>query len=106
MAKHKTGTREEWLAARLELLEAEKAHTRRGDKLALRRQELPWVRIDKQYRFETDDGSASLADLFRGRSQLLVYHFMFGPDYTAGCPSCSSIADGSTDSFSTSRTMM
>jgi predicted dithiol-disulfide oxidoreductase (DUF899 family) len=94
MAKHKTGTREEWLAARLELLEAEKAHTRRGDELALRRQELPWVRIDKQYRFETDDGSASLADLFRGRSQLLVYHFMFGPDYSAGCPSCSSIADG------------
>ncbi|MBV8135318.1 MAG: DUF899 domain-containing protein [Deltaproteobacteria bacterium] len=94
MVKHRAGTREEWLAARLELLEAEKAHTRRGDELALHRQELPWVRIDKQYRFETDDGSASLADLFRGRSQLLLYHFMFGPDYTAGCPSCSSIADG------------
>src|SRR5215472_5261331 len=94
MAKHKTGTREEWLAARLELLKAEKEHTRRSDELARRRQELPWVRIDKAYRFDTDEGSASLADLFRGRSQLLVYHFMFGPDYTAGCPSCSSIADG------------
>ena len=89
-----TGTREEWLAARLELLEAEKELTRRSDELARRRQELPWVRVDKEYRFETDDGSASLADLFRGRSQLLVYHFMFGPDYTAGCPSCSTIADG------------
>ena len=93
-AKHKTGTREEWLAARLELLKAEKELTRRSDELARRRQELPWVRIDKEYRFETDEGSASLADLFRGRSQLLVYHFMFGPDYTAGCPSCSAIADG------------
>src|SRR4051812_13341655 len=89
-----TGTRKEWLAARLELLEAEKELTRRSDELARRRQELPWVRVDKKYRFETDAGSASLADLFRGRSQLLVYHFMFGPDYTAGCPSCSSIADG------------
>ena len=94
MTKHTTGTREEWLAARLELLEAEKELTRRSDELARRRQELPWVRIDKAYRFETDEGSASLADLFRGRSQLLVYHFMFGPDYTAGCPSCSAIADG------------
>ncbi len=94
MTKHKTGTRTEWLAARLELLEAEKEHTRRGDELARRRQELPWVRIDKEYRFETDQGSASLADLFRGRSQLLVYHFMFGPDFKAGCPSCSAIADG------------
>jgi predicted dithiol-disulfide oxidoreductase (DUF899 family) len=94
MAKHTTGTRQEWLAARLELLEAEKELTRRSDELARRRQELPWVRIDKAYRFDTDEGSASLADLFRGRSQLLVYHFMFGPDYTAGCPSCSSIADG------------
>ena len=94
MTKHTTGTREEWLAARLELLEAEKELTRRSDELARRRQELPWVRIDKEYRFETDEGSASLADLFRGRSQLLVYHFMFGPDYTAGCPSCSAIADG------------
>src|ERR1700758_577179 len=90
----KTGTREEWLAARRELLKAEKEHTRRGDELARRRQELPWVRIDKEYRFETDERSASLADLFQGRSQLLVYHFMFGPDYTAGCPSCSAIADG------------
>ena len=94
MTKHMTGTRKEWLAARLELLEAEKELTRRGDELARRRQELPWVRIDKQYRFETDAGSASLADLFRGRSQLLVYHFMFGPDYKAGCVSCSAIADG------------
>jgi predicted dithiol-disulfide oxidoreductase (DUF899 family) len=94
MTKHRTGTREEWLAARLQLLEAEKELTRRGDELARRRQELPWVRIEKPYRFETDEGSASLADLFRGRSQLLVYHFMFGPDYTAGCPSCSAIADG------------
>ena len=94
MTKHMTGTREQWLAARLELLEAEKALTRHSDELARRRQELPWVRVDKEYRFETDEGSASLADLFRGRSQLLVYHFMFGPDYTAGCPSCSAIADG------------
>jgi predicted dithiol-disulfide oxidoreductase (DUF899 family) len=94
MTKHRTGTRQEWLAARLELLEVEKELTRRSDELARRRQELPWVRIDKAYRFETDEGSASLADLFRGRSQLLVYHFMFGPDYTAGCPSCSAIADG------------
>jgi predicted dithiol-disulfide oxidoreductase (DUF899 family) len=94
MTKHMIGTRKEWLAARLELLEAEKELTRRSDELARRRQELPWVRIDKEYRFETDEGSASLTDLFRGRSQLLVYHFMFGPDYTAGCPSCSAIADG------------
>ncbi len=94
MTKHKTGTRKEWLAARLELLEAEKELTRRSDELARRRQELPWVRVDKAYRFETEEGSASLADLFRGRSQLLVYHFMFGPDYTAGCASCSAIADG------------
>ena len=91
---HMTGTREEWLAARLGLLEAEKDLTRRSDELARRRQQLPWVRIDKQYRFETEEGTGSLADLFRGRSQLLIYHFMFGPDYTAGCPSCSSIADG------------
>jgi predicted dithiol-disulfide oxidoreductase (DUF899 family) len=91
---HKTGTREEWLAARLDLLKAEKALTRRSDELALKRQELPWVRIDKEYRFETDEGAASLADLFRGRSQLLTYHFMFGPEYTAGCPLCSAIADG------------
>src|SRR5438094_1765453 len=94
MTDHKIGTRQEWLAARLELLEAEKELTRRSDELARQRQALPWVRVDKEYRFETDEGSASLADLFRGRSQLLVYHFMFGPDYTAGCPSCSAIADG------------
>ncbi len=94
MAAHEIGTREQWLNARLQLLEAEKELTRRSDELARRRQELPWVRVDKAYRFETDEGSASLADLFRGRSQLLVYHFMFGPDYTAGCPSCSAIADG------------
>jgi len=94
MTTHRTGTRSEWLAARLELLEAEKEHTRRGDELARRRQELPWVRIDKAYRLETEEGSGSLKDLFRGRSQLLVYHFMFGPDYKAGCPSCSAIADG------------
>jgi predicted dithiol-disulfide oxidoreductase (DUF899 family) len=94
MTKHMTGTREKWLAARLALLKEEKELTRRSDELARRRQELPWVRIDKEYRFDTDEGSASLADLFRGRSQLLVYHFMFGPDYTAGCPSCSAIADG------------
>jgi predicted dithiol-disulfide oxidoreductase (DUF899 family) len=94
MTSHKTGTREEWLAARLELLKEEKALTRRSDELARMRQELPWVRIDKEYRFDTDEGPASLGDLFRGRSQLLVYHFMFGPDYMAGCLSCSSIADG------------
>src|SRR5947209_2114643 len=94
MTQHMTGTRKEWLAARLELLEAEKELTHQSDELARRRQELPWVRIDKAYKFETDEASASLADLFRGRSQLLVYHFMFGPDYTAGCPSCSAIADG------------
>jgi predicted dithiol-disulfide oxidoreductase (DUF899 family) len=94
MATHKTGTREDWLAARLALLDAEKELTRRSDDLARLRQELPWVRLVKEYRFETDEGSASLADLFRGRSQLLIYHFMFGPDYTAGCPACSAIADG------------
>ena len=94
MTTHKTGTGEEWRAARLELLAAEKDLTRQSDEVARQRQALPWVRIDKPYRFETDEGSASLPDLFRGRSQLLVYHFMFGPDYTAGCPSCSAIADG------------
>src|SRR5512138_3204531 len=94
MPKHITGTREEWRAARLELLKAEKEHTHRGDELAERRQALPWVRIDKPYRFDTDEGSATLPDLFKGRSQLIIYHFMFGPDYTAGCPACSSIADG------------
>src|SRR5881397_1818360 len=94
MTKRKKGTRKEWLAVRLDLLKAEKELTRRSDELAKRRQELPWVKIDKNYQFETDKGTASLADLFRGRSQLLIYHFMFGPDYKAGCPSCSAIADG------------
>ena len=94
MMKHMTGTRDEWLAARLALLEAEKELTRRSDELARRRQALPWVPVEKEYRFETDAGNATLADLFDGRSQLLVYHFMFGPRYTAGCPSCSAIADG------------
>jgi predicted dithiol-disulfide oxidoreductase (DUF899 family) len=93
MTTHATGTRDEWLAARLDLLAAEKALTRRSDELARQRQALPWVRIDKDYRFETEQGTVSLADLFDGRSQLIVYHFMFGPDYKAGCPSCSSIAD-------------
>ncbi len=94
MATHETGTREAWRKARMQLLEAEKDLTRRSDELARQRQALPWVRVDKAYRFDTEDGKASLADLFRGRSQLLVYHFMFGPDYKAGCPSCSMIADG------------
>jgi predicted dithiol-disulfide oxidoreductase (DUF899 family) len=94
MTDHEIGTREEWLAARLELLKEEKALTRRSDELAQWRQRLPWVRIDKEYRFETDEGMASLADLFRGRSQLLIYHFMFGPEYTGGCPACSAVADG------------
>ena len=94
MTIHKTGTREEWLAARLDLLLAEKELTRRSDELARQREDLPWVRIDNKYVFDTDEGTASLADLFRGRSQLLIYHFMFGPDYEAGCPSCSAIADG------------
>lgn len=94
MTEHLTGTRNEWLAARLDLLAQEKELTRRSDALAQQRQALPWVRVDKDYRFDTEHGTASLADLFKGRSQLLVYHFMFGPDYAAGCPSCSSIADG------------
>ncbi len=94
MTTHTIGTREEWLAARLDLLTAEKEHTQKGDELAQRRQDLPWVRVDQTYAFDTDEGSASLPDLFRGRSQLLIYHFMFGPDYSAGCPSCSAIADG------------
>jgi predicted dithiol-disulfide oxidoreductase (DUF899 family) len=94
MTMHKTGTRDEWLAARLDLLDAEKALTRQSDELAERRQQLPWVRVEKDYSFDTEDGKASLAALFRWRSQLLVYHFMFGPDYKAGCPSCSMIADG------------
>jgi len=88
MTTQVAGTREEWLAARLELLEAEKELTRRSDELAQRRQQLPWVRVEKEYRFDTEEGSVALKDLFRGRSQLLVYHFMFGPDYKAGCPSC------------------
>jgi predicted dithiol-disulfide oxidoreductase (DUF899 family) len=98
MTDHGIGTREEWLVARRELLDAEKELTRRSDELARRRQELPWVRIEKEYRFETDEGSATLSELFRGRSQLIVYHFMFGPEYAAGCPSCSAIADGFNDS--------
>ena len=94
MTTHTVGTREDWLKARLELLADEKAHTRRGDELAQRRRELPWVRVDQDYRFATDDGEKTFAEMFGGRSQMLVYHFMFGPDYTAGCPACSSIADG------------
>src|SRR4051794_10752539 len=94
MTTHITGTRQEWLARRLELLQEEKELTHRSDDVARRRQALPWVRLDKAYRFDTDEGGASLADLFRGRSQLLVYHYMFGPDYTAGCATCSTIADG------------
>jgi predicted dithiol-disulfide oxidoreductase (DUF899 family) len=92
--QHKTASREEWLKARLALLKDEKELTRRSDELAKRRQELPWIRIDKKYQFETEEGKAALADLFQGRSQLLVYHFMFGPEYKSGCPSCSAIADG------------
>ena len=94
MATHKTGTREEWLAARLVLLQTEKEHTRQSDALAQRRRDLPWVPVNKTYRFETEKGNASLADIFQGRSQLLIYHFMFGPEYTAGCATCSTIADG------------
>ena len=94
MPKHKIGTRDEWLAARLELLKDEKALTHRGDEVTRKRMELPWVRVNKDYRFDTDEGPASLADLFRGRSQLIIYHFMLGPEFTAGCPACSSIADG------------
>src|SRR6185312_14194863 len=94
MSTHIIGTRDEWLKARLDLLKAEKELTRRGDEIARQRQALPWVRIDKAYRFDTEEGAKSLADLFEGRSQLLVYHFMFGPDYKAGCVSCSAIADG------------
>ncbi|HWH11759.1 MAG TPA: DUF899 domain-containing protein [Solirubrobacteraceae bacterium] len=94
MTTHTTAGRAQWLAARLELLEAEKELTRRSDDVARQRQQLPWVPVEKEYRFETEAGAVSLADLFGGRSQLLVYHFMFGPDYTGGCPSCSAIADG------------
>jgi predicted dithiol-disulfide oxidoreductase (DUF899 family) len=99
MAEHKTGTRDEWLAARLDLLKAEKELTRRSDEVARQRRELPWVRVDKTYRFDTESGEATLADLFRGRSQLLVYHFMLDPDWDEGCPSCSSIADGFDETY-------
>jgi predicted dithiol-disulfide oxidoreductase (DUF899 family) len=94
MTTHKTGTRDQWLTARLDLLDAEKALTRLSDAVAEQRQDLPWVRVDKDYRFDTHRGQVTLADLFQGRSQLLVYHFMFGPEYPAGCISCSAIADG------------
>ena len=94
MTAHNIGTREEWLAARRELLAAEKEHTRRADELARRRRELPWVPVEKAYAFDTEDGRKTLAGLFDGRSQLIVYHFMFGPEYESGCPSCSAIADG------------
>src|SRR3954464_14990480 len=94
MTTHATATREDWLQARLDLLAAEKDLTRRSDAIAALRQSLPWVRIEKDYAFDTEAGRATLDELFQGRSQLLVYHFMFGPDYQAGCPSCSSIADG------------
>src|SRR5205085_371271 len=94
MSDHNVGTREEWLAARKELLAREKEHTRRGDELARERRELPWVRVEKQYTFDTDDGAKSLPELFDGHSQLIVYHLMLGPEYEAACPSCSSIADG------------
>src|SRR5689334_19860815 len=94
MKKHKVVSREEWVAARKKLLDSEKDLTRRSDEIAKKRQELPWVKIDKEYQFDTDEGKASLADLFRGRSQLVMYHFMFGPGYKAGCPHCSAIADG------------
>ena len=94
MTMHRTGTRKEWLSARLSLLEQEKELTRRSDEVAEHRQELPWVKVEKDYRLETERGLVPLSALFKGRFQLLVYHFMFGPDYTAGCPSCSSIADG------------
>src|SRR5580704_3371065 len=93
MNKYKTGTREQWLTSQLEVLKAEKELTRLSDELARRRRELPWVRVDKKYRFDTDEGSVTLEDLFRGRTQLVVYHFMFGPGYTAGCPACSATAD-------------
>jgi predicted dithiol-disulfide oxidoreductase (DUF899 family) len=93
MAEHRIGTQEEWQTARDELLKEENELTRRGDELTRKRRELPWVPVDKDYRFETEEGEKALADLFDGRSQLLVYHFMFGPPYEAGCPVCSSIAD-------------
>src|SRR5262249_60528178 len=93
MTSHKMGTRQQWAAAREQLLTREKEHARLGDELARQRRELPWVRVDKDYRFDTTDGTRTLAELFDGRSQLLIYHFMFGPSYAAGCPTCSSIAD-------------
>ena len=93
MTSHKIVTREQWAAAREELLAREKEHTRLGDELARQRRELPWARVEKEYRFDTDDGTRTLAELFDGRGQLLVYHFMFGPSYAAGCPTCSSIAE-------------
>ena len=93
MTDHTIGTRDEWLAAREELLGREKKHTRMGDELARQRRELPWVPVEKEYVFQTAEGTATLAGLFDGRSQLLVYHFMFGPGYEAGCPTCSSSAD-------------
>ena len=94
MTTHRTGPREEWLEARVQLLKAEKELTRLNDDLARKRRELPWVRVDKAYEFDTEDGEATLADLFRGRSQLIIYHFMYGPDWDEGCPSCSAVADG------------
>jgi len=94
MTTHQIGTQAEWLKARLDLYAAEKELTRRSDALAQQRQALPWVKVEKSYRFETEKGAAGLSDLFQGRSQLIVYHFMFGPDWQAGCPSCSMIADG------------
>ena len=93
MTAHRIAGRDEWLQERVELLKAEKELTRAGDALAKRRQDLPWVKVEKDYEFDTDQGRASLKDLFRGRSQMIVYHFMFGPDFKAGCPSCSAIAD-------------
>src|SRR5436309_2998590 len=93
MTEHRIGTQEEWQAERDALLKEEKEVTRRGDELAQKRRELPWVQVEKDYRFETTDGTKTLADLFDGRSQLVVYHFMFGPTWTGGCPVCSSIAD-------------
>src|SRR5579871_4993671 len=94
MTAHRTATQDEWLHDRLELLKAEKELTRLNDDVARQRRDLPWVRVDKDYVFDTEDGEATLADLFRGRSQLIVYHFMYGPDWDEGCPSCSSVADG------------
>src|ERR1039457_652524 len=93
MASHRIGTREEWLAASAELLEREKELTRMGDELARQRRELPWVPVEKEYMLQTAGGTKTLAELFDGRSQLVIYHFMFGPDYEAGCPACSSTAD-------------